>query len=96
MSRNPEHLGLKTWVNGELRQNGNTSDFTTPRQMLEELTTVLTLEPGDILTTGSPGGVGAAGGSAALPEGWRCDSDRDRMPGAIENGLIAGLAHAVS
>jgi len=79
---NPEHLGLKTWVNGELRQNGNTSDFIySLGQMLEELTTVLTLEPGDILTTGSPGR-GCGGVPPALPEGWRCDSDRDRMPGS--------------
>ena len=58
---NPHSLSLRTWVNGELRQDGNTSElvyrFT---EMIEELTTVFTLEPGDILATGSPAGVGAA------------------------------------
>jgi 2-keto-4-pentenoate hydratase/2-oxohepta-3-ene-1,7-dioic acid hydratase in catechol pathway len=86
----PEHLDLKTWVNGELRQNGNTSDFIyTLGQMLEELTTVLTLEPGDILTTGSPGGVGAA----AIPPRYLKIGDVIRIEieslGAIENRVIA-------
>jgi 2-keto-4-pentenoate hydratase/2-oxohepta-3-ene-1,7-dioic acid hydratase in catechol pathway len=86
----PEHLGLKTWVNGELRQNGNTSDFIySLGQMLEELTTVLTLEPGDILTTGSPGGVGAA----AIPPRYLKIGDVIRIEieslGAIENRVIA-------
>jgi len=91
---NPEHLGLKTWVNGELRQNGNTSDFIySLGQMLEELTTVLTLEPGDILTTGSPGGVGAA----AVPPRYLKVGDVIRIEieclGAIENRVIAEPTH---
>jgi 2-keto-4-pentenoate hydratase/2-oxohepta-3-ene-1,7-dioic acid hydratase in catechol pathway len=90
----PEHLGLKTWVNGELRQNGNTSDFIySLGQMLEELTTVLTLEPGDILTTGSPGGVGAA----AVPPRYLKVGDVIRIEieclGAIENRVIAEPTH---
>ena len=57
----PHQLWLKTWVNGELRQNGNTNDLVYQfREMIEELTTVFTLEPGDILSTGSPAGVGGA------------------------------------
>ncbi len=52
---------LRTWVNGELRQDGNTNDLIYRfGEMIEELTTVFTLEPGDILTTGSPAGVGGA------------------------------------
>jgi 2-keto-4-pentenoate hydratase/2-oxohepta-3-ene-1,7-dioic acid hydratase in catechol pathway len=87
---NPESLSLKTWVNGELRQDGNTSDFIySLGQMLEELTTVLTLEPGDILTTGSPGGVGAA----AVPPRYLKIGDVIRIEveslGAIENRVIA-------
>jgi 2-keto-4-pentenoate hydratase/2-oxohepta-3-ene-1,7-dioic acid hydratase in catechol pathway len=57
----PHQLWLKTWVNGELRQNGNTNDLVYQfREMIEELSTVFTLEPGDILSTGSPAGVGGA------------------------------------
>ncbi len=58
---NVHKLFLRTWVNGELRQDGNTSDLIYRfGEMIEELTTVFTLEPGDILTTGSPAGVGGA------------------------------------
>jgi 2-keto-4-pentenoate hydratase/2-oxohepta-3-ene-1,7-dioic acid hydratase in catechol pathway len=54
-------LSLKTWVNGELRQNGSTSELLYRfGEMLAELSTVFTLEPGDILATGSPAGVGGA------------------------------------
>jgi len=85
----PENLSLKTWVSGELRQNGSTSDFIyTIGQMLEELTTVMTLEPGDILTTGSPGGVGAA----MVPPCYLSVGDVVRIEiqalGAIENRVV--------
>ena len=56
----PHHLRIRTWVDGELRQDGNTSDFIySLGEMIEELSSVFTLEPGDILTTGCPAGVGA-------------------------------------
>ena len=52
---------IRTWVNGELRQDGNTSELIYRfGEMLVELSTVFTLEPGDILTTGTPAGVGGA------------------------------------
>jgi 2-keto-4-pentenoate hydratase/2-oxohepta-3-ene-1,7-dioic acid hydratase in catechol pathway len=58
---NVHSLSIRTWVNGELRQDGNTSDLVYRfGDMLAELSTAFTLEPGDILTTGSPAGVGAA------------------------------------
>lgn len=57
----PENLRIRTWVDDELRQDGNTDDFIySIGEMIEELTTVFTLEPGDILATGTPSGVGAA------------------------------------
>lgn len=57
----PQALTLKLWVNGELRQNGNTADmiFDIPT-LIASLSEGLTLEPGDILATGTPSGVGYA------------------------------------
>jgi len=56
---NANNLSLKTWVNGELRQDGNTNDLIYAfEDMLVELSTSFTLEPGDILSTGTPAGVG--------------------------------------
>jgi len=55
----PTHLQLRTWVNGELRQNGNTHTliFDVPA-IIAFLTQQLTLEPGDVIATGTPAGVG--------------------------------------
>jgi len=57
----PHKLELRTWVNGELRQHSNTKNFVFDCFVqIETLSTVFTLEPGTIISTGTPGGVGAA------------------------------------
>jgi 2-keto-4-pentenoate hydratase/2-oxohepta-3-ene-1,7-dioic acid hydratase in catechol pathway len=55
----PERLELKCWVNGELRQSARTSDliFDIPT-LIATVSAGLTLMPGDIIATGTPGGVG--------------------------------------
>lgn len=55
----PASLSIRTWVDGELRQDGNTAEMVWSfAEMIEELSTVFTLEPGDVITTGTPAGVG--------------------------------------
>lgn len=52
-------LTLETHVNGELRQHGSTSDFIfTIPELLAYITAAFTLEPGDLILTGTPAGVG--------------------------------------
>ena len=55
----PENLSIKCWVNNELRQNANTSDliFNIPT-LIETISAGVTLQPGDIISTGTPAGVG--------------------------------------
>ncbi len=55
------NMSLKCWVNDELRQDGNTGEmiFDVPAQ-IEHLTKAFALEPGDLIFTGTPAGVGAA------------------------------------
>jgi 2-keto-4-pentenoate hydratase/2-oxohepta-3-ene-1,7-dioic acid hydratase in catechol pathway len=56
---NPHQLNLKTWVDDELRQNANTEQMIfSCYEMVAYLSTVMTLEPGDVITTGTPSGVG--------------------------------------
>lgn len=57
----PHKLAIRSIVNGEIRQNSNTSNliFDVFDQIVE-LSQVMTLEPGDIIYTGTPGGVGTA------------------------------------
>jgi 2-keto-4-pentenoate hydratase/2-oxohepta-3-ene-1,7-dioic acid hydratase in catechol pathway len=55
----PENLALRTYVNGELRQQANTGDLVfDPLDLIAFLSQACTLEPGDIIATGTPGGVG--------------------------------------
>ncbi|KAK3722770.1 hypothetical protein LTR37_002342 [Vermiconidia calcicola] len=55
----PDTLEITTHVNGELRQKGSTKDliFSIPR-LIKELSESQTLRPGDVITTGTPAGVG--------------------------------------
>jgi acylpyruvate hydrolase len=55
----PGALALRTWVNGELRQDSNTNDliFGVPA-LVDFLSETCTLEPGDLILTGTPSGVG--------------------------------------
>jgi 2-keto-4-pentenoate hydratase/2-oxohepta-3-ene-1,7-dioic acid hydratase in catechol pathway len=87
----PHALDLRLYVNGELRQSSNT------RQMLFDvweqiavLSTVCTLEPGDVIATGTPAGVGAA----MTPPTWLVPGDVVRVEidgiGALENTVVQG------
>ncbi|MPM64494.1 hypothetical protein SDC9_111381 [bioreactor metagenome] len=50
---------MKLWVNDELRQSANTKDLVLDIPgMIEMAASVMTLEPGDIIATGTPAGVG--------------------------------------
>lgn len=56
---NPEDLNVRCWVNDELRQDANTRDFIFDiPTLIETISAAITLEPGDIIATGTPEGVG--------------------------------------
>ncbi len=57
----PTGLEISLTVNGDERQRSNTSNlvFTVPR-LIEYISSIMTLEPGDVILTGTPGGVGVA------------------------------------
>ena len=56
---NPHNLNLKTWVDDELRQNSNTQHMIfNCYEMIAYLSQAMTLEVGDVITTGTPSGVG--------------------------------------
>jgi 2-keto-4-pentenoate hydratase/2-oxohepta-3-ene-1,7-dioic acid hydratase in catechol pathway len=90
----PARLGIRTWVDGELRQDGNTAELIYSfGEMIEELSTVFTLEPGDILTTGTPSGVG----QYMHPPSWLTIGQRVRVEidglGHIENVVVREPIH---
>lgn len=85
----PHNLDLKTWVNGELRQASNTRHLIFDcYEQIAHLTTAFTLEPGDVLATGTPAGVGMA----MQPPVYLTEGDVVRIEieglGAIENPIV--------
>jgi acylpyruvate hydrolase len=59
--KNTGDLAIRTWVNGDLRQNGTTRNMVfNVSQIVHHLSRVMTLEPCDIIATGTPAGVGHA------------------------------------
>lgn len=82
----PHQLDIRCFVNDEQRQASNTSQLIFDcYQQIEHLSKVMTLEPGDVLFSGTPGGVGAG----FKPARWLRKGDRVRVEidglGAIEN-----------
>lgn len=54
----PQQLSLKLWVNGELRQDGSTSQMIFPvLELVRYVSQFMVLEPGDVIITGTPAGV---------------------------------------
>ncbi len=81
----PHNLGIRGLVNGELRQNSNTSNLVfNIWDQIEHLSKAMTLEAGDLIFTGTPGGVGAG----FKPMKFLQPGDRSRIEidglGAIE------------
>lgn len=59
----PQNLGIKLWVNEVLKQDSNTSKMIfSVADQITHLSTRITLYPGDLILTGTPGGVGSARG----------------------------------
>ncbi len=87
----PHALTLRLSVNGEERQRSATADmiYDIPAQ-IAYLSTVMTLEPGDIIATGTPSGVGIAAG-LFLQHGDIVRVEVDGL-GAIENHVVAEAA----
>jgi len=64
----PQRLELRLWVNGELKQHANTADMIdSVAALIAAASEILTLEPGDVIATGTPDGVGLARGEFLRP-----------------------------
>lgn len=86
----PANLAIRSWVNGEPRQNGNTGDMIfSPERVIDFLAETCTLEAGDVLLTGTPAGVGFA----MDPPRFLADGDTVRIEieglGWIEHAVVA-------
>lgn len=85
----PHSLTIKTWVNDELRQHSDTGHMIhNCYEQIAHLTSAFTLEPGDVLATGTPSGVGMA----MNPPQYLRAGDKVRIEiekiGYIENSVV--------
>ena len=86
----PQALAIRCSIDGETLQDSNTSQMVFgAHRLLTELSAVMTLEPGDLVATGTPAGVGLA----RTPRRWIKAGERVRVEieriGAIENPAVA-------
>jgi 2-keto-4-pentenoate hydratase/2-oxohepta-3-ene-1,7-dioic acid hydratase in catechol pathway len=87
----PHALGIRTYVNDEQRQDGNTGEMVfNCFEQVTHLSEAFTLEPGDVIATGTPAGVGAA--RQPFPEGLLKVGDVVRIEidgiGELQNTVI--------
>jgi 2-keto-4-pentenoate hydratase/2-oxohepta-3-ene-1,7-dioic acid hydratase in catechol pathway len=87
----PQQLAIRTWLNGELRQNSNTDDMIFPvAEIVSYISRHFTLEPGDVIITGTPEGVilGMAEKRWMVP-GDVVEVEVDGL-GKLRNRMVAG------
>jgi 2-keto-4-pentenoate hydratase/2-oxohepta-3-ene-1,7-dioic acid hydratase in catechol pathway len=88
----PQRLGIRTYVNDEQRQEGSTSEMVFDCfQQVSHLSEAFTLEPGDVVATGTPAGIGAS--IQPFPEGLLKIGDTVRIEidgiGELRNEVVA-------
>ncbi len=86
----PGNLRIRTVIGDEVLQDSSTAQMVfSVRRLVAELSTVMTLEPGDIVATGTPAGVG----TSRTPKRWIRPGERVRVEietiGALENPAVA-------
>jgi 2-keto-4-pentenoate hydratase/2-oxohepta-3-ene-1,7-dioic acid hydratase in catechol pathway len=87
----PQNLHLRTEIGDEVLQEGYTGDMIfSVAHLIADMTQVMTLEPGDVIATGTPPGIGAA----RVPPRWLRPGDVVRIEidgiGVLENPVVAG------
>lgn len=86
----PQTLHVRTVIGDEVLQSGYTGDMIfTVAYLIADMTRVMTLEPGDVIATGTPSGIGAA----RTPPRWLAPGDTVRVEvervGVLENPVVA-------
>jgi 2-keto-4-pentenoate hydratase/2-oxohepta-3-ene-1,7-dioic acid hydratase in catechol pathway len=84
-------LKIKCRLNGKTLQDGTTSDLVFDvASLIAELSTVMTLEPGDVIITGTPAGVGfTRNPKLFMKPGDVCEVEIEKI-GVLRNKIVAG------
>lgn len=91
-AKDPQNWPVRCWLNGELRQNSNTADMIFPvAHLVSFISQYMTLEPGDLISTGTPEGVILG---MPRPRVWMKPGDTMTVEigplGRLTNPLVAG------
>jgi 2-keto-4-pentenoate hydratase/2-oxohepta-3-ene-1,7-dioic acid hydratase in catechol pathway len=85
----PQDVELNLWLNGELMQHGHTRDMLFPvAHLIEYISRYVTLEPGDVIATGTPAGIGAF----RTPPVWLKPGDELKLAITHLGALVHGVA----
>lgn len=85
----PQALRLRSWVNGEKRQDSSTADMIFPvAELILQVSHYMRLEPGDVLNTGTPEGVAMSGKFPFLQTGDTFAAEIDGL-GRMEQRIVA-------
>ena len=86
--RDPQTLEISTFINGERKQHNNTGQMLYPvANIIEYISAIITLEPGDLISTGTVSGVGATTGTFLKP-GDKVEIQITKI-GALRNKVAA-------
>ena len=90
----PQALGLRSWVNGEPRQNSSTADMLFDvAELVRELSQFMVLSPGDLISTGTPQGVAMSGRFPYLRAGDVMSLEIDGLGGQRQQLVPADRRH---
>ena len=93
----PHQLTIRTWLNGRMVQDDNTASMIHKvAELIEYISTFTSLTPGDVIITGSPGGVGKKRNPPLfMKAGDRIEVEIENI-GHLSNGIIDAPAHALT
>lgn len=87
---NPNDLNIKSYVNGELRQNSNTSDMVWKvKELISYISNSILLNPGDLIATGTPAGVAVFSKNAEFLKPGDIVTCKIEGLGSISNEVIS-------
>jgi 2,4-didehydro-3-deoxy-L-rhamnonate hydrolase len=93
---NPQRLRLRSFINGEPRQNSSTADMIfSARHLVWDLSQYMVLDPGDVINTGTPEGVAFSGRFPYLSDGDVIDIDIEHL-GAQRQVVAPAPQHAAT
>ncbi|GAA3577316.1 MAG: fumarylacetoacetate hydrolase family protein [Gibbsiella quercinecans] len=93
----PHQLAIRTWLNGRMVQDDNTASMIhSVAELIEYISTFTSLTPGDVIITGSPGGVGKKRNPPLfMKAGDRIEVEIEHI-GHLSNVIIDAPAHALT